>query len=80
VRLEGLSQLKESNDLIGNRTRALPPCSIDPQPTSLPHASISDYIHLILFLAFGPIGHIIEHLTIDKVQKLSNPKRPRSLY
>jgi hypothetical protein len=39
VRLEGLSQLKKrSNDLIGNRTRDLPACSIVSQPTTLPHA------------------------------------------
>jgi hypothetical protein len=28
VRLEGLDQLKHSSDLIGNRTRDLPACSI----------------------------------------------------
>jgi hypothetical protein len=38
VRLEGLGQLKNSNDLIGTRTRDLPACSIVPQPTTLPHA------------------------------------------
>jgi hypothetical protein len=31
VRLEGLGQLKISNDLKGNRTRDLPACSIVPQ-------------------------------------------------
>jgi hypothetical protein len=36
VRLEGLCQLKKSNDLIGNRTRDLPACSNVPQPTTLP--------------------------------------------
>jgi hypothetical protein len=36
VRLEGLGQLKKSNELIGNRTRDLPGCSIAPQPTTLP--------------------------------------------
>jgi hypothetical protein len=35
VRLEGLSQLKKSNDLFGNRTRDHPACSIMPQPTTL---------------------------------------------
>jgi hypothetical protein len=30
VRLEGLGQLKIYNDLIGNRTRDLPACSIMP--------------------------------------------------
>jgi hypothetical protein len=36
VRLEGLGQLKNSDDLIGNRTRDLPACSVVPQPTALP--------------------------------------------
>jgi hypothetical protein len=36
VRLEGLDQLKKSNDLIASRTRDLPACSIVPQPTTLP--------------------------------------------
>jgi hypothetical protein len=37
VRLEGLGQLKRSNDLIGNQTRDFPACSIVTQPTTLPH-------------------------------------------
>jgi hypothetical protein len=37
VRLEGLSKLKKkSNDVIGNRTRYLPACSMVIQPTKLP--------------------------------------------
>jgi hypothetical protein len=36
VRLEGLGQLKKSNDLIGNRTRDLSACSIVLQPTIAP--------------------------------------------
>jgi hypothetical protein len=36
VRLEGLGQLKKSNDLIGNRTRHLLAYSIMPEPTMLP--------------------------------------------
>jgi hypothetical protein len=36
MRLERLGQLKKSNDLIGNRTRDLPACSIVPQPATLP--------------------------------------------
>jgi hypothetical protein len=38
VRLEGLGQLKKSNDLIGDRTLDLPACSIVPQPTTPPRA------------------------------------------
>ena len=37
VRPEGLS-MKNSYDIIGNRTRDLPPCSAVPQPTALPGA------------------------------------------
>jgi hypothetical protein len=33
VRMGGLGKLKKSNDLIGNRTRDLPACSVVPQPT-----------------------------------------------
>jgi hypothetical protein len=39
VRLEGLGQLKKSNDLIGNRTRDLRLCSILSQRTTLPRVS-----------------------------------------
>jgi hypothetical protein len=39
MQLEGLGQLKKSNDLIGNRTRDVLACSIVPQPTMLLHAS-----------------------------------------
>jgi hypothetical protein len=36
VRLEGLGQLKKSNDFKGNQIRNLPACSTVPQPTTLP--------------------------------------------
>jgi hypothetical protein len=39
VRLEGLGQLKKSNDLIGNGNKDLPACNIEPQPITLPRAS-----------------------------------------
>jgi hypothetical protein len=42
VRLEEWNQLKKSSDLIGNRTRDLPACSIAPQPTTLPLAPTFD--------------------------------------
>jgi hypothetical protein len=38
VRLEGLGELKISNDLVGNQTRELPACSTVPEPTTLPRA------------------------------------------
>jgi hypothetical protein len=42
VRLEGLDQLKKkkSNDLIGNRARDIPACTVVPQPTMLPLAPL----------------------------------------
>jgi hypothetical protein len=45
ARLEGLGQLKKSNDLIRNRTRGLPACSIVPQPTTLPRAPYSNVVY-----------------------------------
>jgi hypothetical protein len=36
VRVEGLVKFKKANDLIGNRIRDLPACSILPQPAMLP--------------------------------------------
>jgi hypothetical protein len=50
VRLERLGQLKNANDLIGNRTRDFPACSIMPQPTTLPRADI--YIGIRIFIYF----------------------------
>jgi hypothetical protein len=51
VLLEGLGKLKKSIDLIENRTRDLPSCSIVPQPTMLPCAlnlySLPDVIRII---------------------------------
>jgi hypothetical protein len=38
MRLEGLGKLKESNDLIGNRTSHLSACSIESQATTLQRA------------------------------------------
>jgi hypothetical protein len=34
----GIRQINKSNDLIGNRTRDLPACSVVPQLTTLPSA------------------------------------------
>jgi hypothetical protein len=48
VRLEGLGQLKISNDLIGNQTCNLPACSIVSQQTKLPRAPFNTYIHLYI--------------------------------
>jgi hypothetical protein len=51
VRLEGLGQLKKSNDLIGNLTRYLPACSIVPQPTTPPRVPWD--FHNYFFIACG---------------------------
>jgi len=40
--------MKNFNDIIGNRTRALPTCSAVPQLTALPLASYSDSYHCIV--------------------------------
>jgi hypothetical protein len=37
VRLEGIGKMEKPNDLIENRIRDLPSCSIAPQPTTLIH-------------------------------------------
>jgi hypothetical protein len=47
VRLEGLGQLKKSNDLIRIRSRDLPACSIVPQPTTLPRAHVAGAIKML---------------------------------
>jgi hypothetical protein len=47
VRLEGLGQLKNSNDLIGNRTHDFPACSIMPEATTLPRAPRIFYLYII---------------------------------
>jgi hypothetical protein len=43
VWLEGQLK-KKSNDLIGNRNRGIPACSVVPQPTTLPRAPSVKYI------------------------------------
>jgi hypothetical protein len=40
VRLEGLGQLKKFYDIIGNRTRDLPACSMVSELTTLPRAPV----------------------------------------
>jgi hypothetical protein len=48
VRLEGIDKVKKLNDLIGNRIRDLPACSIMPQPNTLPCAPIK-HSHNFIF-------------------------------
>jgi hypothetical protein len=58
VWLEELSQLKKSNDVIGNQTSDLLTCSIMPQPITLPRAPTSNmllkkkryiYVHIFIY-------------------------------
>jgi hypothetical protein len=65
VRLEGLGKLKNIQDLIGNRTRDLPTCSTEPQPTTLPRAP---YILRVLSRKFGPT----KNWMIEDWRKLNN--------
>jgi hypothetical protein len=48
VRLEGLGELKKSNDLIGNRICDLLACSIVPQPITLPHLYLVHIVTAVL--------------------------------
>jgi hypothetical protein len=62
VRLEGLGQLKKSNDLIGDRTRDLPDCSIVPQQLCycVPHEfTVMVEKHLISLLLISSLGIIL---------------------
>jgi hypothetical protein len=52
VRLEGLGKLKKSNDLIGNRSRDIPACSIVPQPSTLPRDPIISHVDPKLSLLY----------------------------
>jgi hypothetical protein len=47
VRLEGLGKSKNSNDLIGNRTRDLPTCSILAQPIALPCTELVNPLQIL---------------------------------
>jgi hypothetical protein len=58
--------IKKSNDLIGTRTRDLPACSIQPQPTTLPCRRIN--LWKILFFSY-----------IHRYNDTPNTKRPREL-
>jgi hypothetical protein len=49
VRLEGFGKLKESNDLIGTRTRDLPACRIESQPTTLPRTPLKMNVKEIVY-------------------------------
>jgi hypothetical protein len=45
VRAVWIRSIEKSNDLIGNRPRDLPACSIVPQPTTLPREPMSSDIY-----------------------------------
>ena len=44
--------MKNSNDIIGNRTRDLPACSAVPQPTVPPRARLILYQNYIMYFLF----------------------------
>jgi hypothetical protein len=51
VRLEGLGQMKNPNDLIRIRTRDLPACSVLPQPTDkIWNKMKSEYLKINIFI------------------------------
>jgi hypothetical protein len=50
MRLEGLGKLKNPSDLIGNRTRDLPACSIVSEPTTPNCAPLHFLRHLQIAL------------------------------
>jgi hypothetical protein len=51
VRLVRIRSIEKSNDHIGIRTRDLPPCSVVPQPTTLPVCR-KYLIYILYFLLF----------------------------
>jgi len=66
--------MKNSNDIIGNRTRELPTCSAVPQPTALPCApmgfdvqSINCHVHFLTYiLTWHDVSKLIKTLKIRK--------------
>jgi hypothetical protein len=68
--------IEKSNDLIGNRTRDLPACSIVPQLTTLPRAPIHSAVQEILNLFMEPQGSfgITEFLDFVNVRILKSTK------
>jgi hypothetical protein len=77
VRLEGLGKFgkKKSNNLIGNRTRFLPACSIVPQPTTLPRAPLKGhifynkpgYLHVTHSLFVSVCTRCCKHLHFEQI-------------
>jgi hypothetical protein len=52
--------IEKSNDLILNRNRDLPACSIVPQPTTLPRALIVDVLGLIgLYISVVHVPYLV---------------------
>jgi hypothetical protein len=64
MRLEALAQLKNPNDLFGNRTINLPACSIVPQPTTLPHVhfwTVDKVKNSVILSPITVLKHPINH-------------------
>jgi hypothetical protein len=49
-----IRSIEKSGDLIGNRTRDFPVCSIVPQPTTLPRVPVRGKVNDIVGLARTP--------------------------
>jgi hypothetical protein len=71
VGLEGLGQLKKSNDIIGNRTRDLSACSIVPQLRyRVPQYNTYTRHNLIVSFYFSTF--------VEKLQKVGERKRKQT--
>jgi hypothetical protein len=74
VRLEGLVRSTEkSSDIIGNRTRDLPACSLMPQPTTLPCAPYLFCKFTLLPSARFRNVFVLSHIYIEGDSRTSNP-------
>jgi hypothetical protein len=61
--------MKNTNDTIGNRTRAVPTCSAVPQPTALPQKNqldtkFSSFLNITLHVSDGLSVHHQEFKTV----------------
>jgi hypothetical protein len=84
--------MKNSNDTIRNRTRDLPACSAEPQPTPPPRAHFEStlfffsmarqlYMGLVLLVSSRFHGHtLFRHTTLGRTPLDEGPARRRDLY
>jgi hypothetical protein len=76
-----IRSIEKSNDLIGNRTRDLPACSIVPQPTTLPRATlyVNQLIKCLLVEPGGPTPLIPKYTSGKTSELVSCPFHPTYL-